>query len=278
MARDLTTATPAREARQQGESFARSPQFEWLARAGLLARGVIYGIIGVLAIQLAFGHGGKTTNQQGAMKTIAQGNFGTALLVLLAIGLFGYAAWRLTRAAIGHGPEASDDTKDRISGLVSGITYLGLFIAAVQIIAGAHTGSGNPDSATGGVLGWPAGTWIVGIAGLVLIGVGVDQARKGITKDFCEDSKTEQMGQGMKKAFTAAGVAGYVARAVVFGLMGVFLIKAAIDFDPDKAVGLDGALAKLRDAPYGPVLLGIVAAGLLCFAVYSALDSRYRRV
>jgi hypothetical protein len=278
MPRNLTTLDPAREARARGESFAQSPQFEWLARAGLLARGFIYGIIGVLSLQLAFGSGGKTTNQQGAMKTLAQGDAGMVLLVLLAIGLFGYAAWRLTRAAIGHGPESSDDGKERVAGLASGIVYASLFVAAVQIIAGAQASSGNPDNATGGVLGWPGGPWLVGLAGLVLIGVGVEQARRGITKKFCEFSKTEQMGPGMKRFFTAAGVAGHVARAVVFALMGAFVIKAAIEFDPDKAVGLDGALAKLRDAAAGPLLLGIVAAGLICFAVYSVLDARFRRV
>jgi len=86
------------------------------------------------------------------------------------------------------------------------------------------------------------------------------------------------MGPRMRPAFTAVGVAGHLARMIVFALIGVFLVKAAIDYNPDEAVGLDGALAKLGHSAYGPVALGVVAAGLVCFAAYSVLDARYRRV
>ena len=272
---------PAREARAQGERVAHSDGFEGLARAGLVARGVVYGIIGILALKLALGDGGDATNQQGALQKIAQAPFGKVLLALMALGLIGYAAWRLIRAALGHGPEATDDTKDRIAGVVSGIVYAGLCVTALSILFGSGSGGGpssHPGSTTGGVLGWPAGPVLVVIAGLVFIGVALDQARKGVTKKFLEDSKTEQMGPNVEKGFTAAGVAGHVSRAVVFALVGYFLIRAALEYDPNKAVGLDGALAKLGQASYGPILLGIVAAGLVCFALYSVLDARYRRV
>jgi hypothetical protein len=280
MAENLSAGRmPVRQAQAKGDDVARSPQFEWLARAGLVARGVIYAIIGVLAIKVALGEGGKTTSQQGALETIVRQPFGKALLILMAIGLAGYATWRLVRAAIGHGPEASDDTKERIDGLASGIGYLLLFITAVSILIGSGGGgSGGPDKATGGVLGWPGGQFLVGIAGLVIIGVGLQQGYKGIAKKFCENSKTEQMSESVKKSFTALGVFGHLARMVVFMLMGYFLLRAAIDYDPDKAIGLDGALAKLRDASYGPFLLGVVAAGLIGFAAYSTADARYRKV
>ena len=270
---------PVREARETGEDIARSRQFEWLARAGLVARGAIYAIIGVLAIKLAFGDGGKTTNQQGALETIAGQPFGKVLLILMAVGLAGYATWRLVRAAIGHGQEASDDTKERIDGLASGIAYVMLFVTAVSILLGSGGGgSGGPDKATGGVLDWPGGQILVGIAGLIIIGVGLEQGYKGITKKFLEKSKTEQMSERVERAFTALGVVGHLARMVVFGLIGYFLVRAAIDYDPDKAIGLDGALSKLVQASYGPILLGIVAAALIAFAAYSVADARYRRV
>ena len=128
---------PVRQAQAKGDDVARSPQFEWLARAGLVARGVIYAIIGVLAIKLALGDGGKTTNQQGALETIAKQPFGKALLILMAVGLAGYAIWRLVRAAIGHGPEASDDAKERVAGLASGIAYALLCVTAVSILIGS---------------------------------------------------------------------------------------------------------------------------------------------
>jgi hypothetical protein len=265
--------------RGAGERLVRSPAFEWLARGGFLARGAIYGIIGILAIKLALGSGGKTTNQQGALKTIAHQPFGKVLLVLAACGLGGYALWRLTRAALGHGPEDSDSTFDRIAALGSGIVYAILCAIAVGILLGSSSGSsGNTGKTTGGVLGWPGGPWLVGIAGVVLIGIGVYQAYKGATHDFLHDSKTEQMGPRIRPWITFIGTFGHLARAVVFGLVGVFLIKAAVDYNPSKAVGIDGALAKLQGQSYGSLLLGIVAAGLIAFALYSISDARYRRI
>ena len=271
----------AREAEAAGEDVARSRQLEWLARAGLVARGVVYGLIGILAIKVAFGAGGETTDQQGALKSIAGQPFGKVLLVLVAIGLAGYALWRLVRAAIGRGPETgADDAKDRISGVVSGIAYAALCVTAVKILIGSSSSSSSSktEKATGGVLDWPLGRYLVIVAGLVVLGVAVDQALKGIKQKFLEDSKTEQMSPGVDQAFTAVGVVGHLARAVVFALIGWFVIKAAIDYDPDKAVGLDQALAKLSSSAFGPVVLGIVAAGLIAFACYSVLDARYRRV
>jgi hypothetical protein len=271
---------PVRHAQAAGEDVARSRQFEWLARAGLLARGAIYAIIGVLAVKLALGDGGKATNQQGALQTIAKQPFGKALLVLMAVGLAGYAIWRLVRAAVGHGPESSDDTKERIDGLASGIGYALLCVTAVSILigSGAGGGSGSPGKTTGGVLGWPGGQLLVGIAGVVIVGVGLQQGYKGIKKKFLEHAKTEEMSEGVERGFTALGVAGHLARMVVFALIGYFLVRAAIDYDPDKAVGLDGALKALGQASYGPFLLGVVATGLIAFAAYSAADARYRRV
>jgi hypothetical protein len=274
-------AAPAHEAQDTGERVARTDTFEGLARAGLVARGIVYGIIGVLAVKLALGDGGDATNQQGALQQIAQGPFGKVLLVLMAIGLVGYATWRLVRAALGHGPEASDDTKDRIAGLVSGIAYAALAVTAIKILAGSGGGGGpsnDPQGTTGGVLDWPGGRVLVIIAGLVFVGVAIDQAIKGLKKRFLEDSKTEEMSRRVRSAFTGVGVGGHVARGVVFCLIGWFLVKAAIDYDPDQAVGLDGALAKLGHSSFGPVVLGIVAAGLVAFGVYSVFDARYRRV
>jgi len=269
---------PLREASSQGERIARAPQFEWLARAGLTARGVVYLIIGVLAVKLALGDGGKAINQQGALHTIAQQPFGKVLLVLMVIGLAGYALWRLVRAAIGHGPEGHDDTKDRVAGFFSGIAYAALCVTAVQILIGAGSSNGHPDKAAGGVLDWPGGPWLVGIAGVILIGVGLDQGRKGSKRTFLEDSKTEEMSHRVRQAFTPLGVFGHLARMVVFAMIGWFLIRAAIDYSPHKAVGLDGALAKLSQTSFGPVALGLVAAGLIGFGLYSIADARYRRV
>jgi hypothetical protein len=264
-----------------GNDFVNTKAFHRLARAGLAARGVVYGVVAVLALQLALGAGGKSTSQKGALATIADGTFGTILLVLVAVGLAGYALWRITRAAIGYGPEShgTDDAKERVSGLVSGVLYGALCITAIQLLIGSgSSGGGGAKKATGGVLDWPAGRWLVGIAAVVIIVAGLDQARKGITQKFLEHSKTEDMDEKVERAYTRIGQVGYLARAVVFALIGFFVLRAALDYDPDKAIGLDGALAKLAHAPLGPLALGAVAVGLLAFGLYSALDTRYRRL
>ena len=277
----MSMQAPSRMGRAHGERVARSNAFELLARLGLAARGVVYGVIALLALKVAFSDGGKTTDQQGALKTIAQQSFGEILLIVVAIGLFGYALWRLVRAAVGHGAEGDkDDAKERIDGVASGIGYGILFVTALGILfgSGGGGGGGGPQSTTGGVLDWPAGQVLVIIAGLVLLGVAVDQGIKGIKRKFLEKSHTERMSEKTKKVFTAFGVFGHLARMVIFGLMGYFLIKAALDYDPKEAVSLDGALAKLANAAGGPFVLGAVAVGLLGFGLYSFMDARYRRV
>jgi Domain of Unknown Function (DUF1206) len=266
------------KAKGQGEQLAHARTLGWLARAGLVARGVVYGVIGILALKLALGDGGRATNQQGALKTIGGQSFGEVLLILMAIGLAGYSLWRLTRAAIGHGAEQRDSTSDRVAALASGIAYGILCITAIEILVGAGTGSGTPKQPAGGVLDWPAGPVLVALAGAILIGVAAYQAYKGLARKFVEDAKTGEMSEAMEKAYTALGVFGHVARAVVFALIGYGLIKAAIDYNPKEAIGLDGALRNLADASYGPVLLVTVAAGLAGFALYSIVDARYRKV
>jgi hypothetical protein len=272
------TADNSTGLRGAGHDVAGSRWFGWLGRAGIFAQGAIHAIIGVLAIEVAVGLGGKTTNQSGAMTTLAHEPFGKVLLLGLAVGLFAHAAWRLVRGVVGHGPEGHEDTMQRISGIVGGIGYAGLFITAVTILAGARASNGSPDKATGGVLGWPGGQLLVGATGAVLIGVGLWQGYVGVRRKFLEETRTDRMGQAYRKAFTGLGVFGHLARMVVFALIGYFLIKAAIDFDPHKAVSIDGALVALSKASYGPALLGVVAAGLIAFAAYSFADAPYRRV
>jgi hypothetical protein len=277
--RNPATTTPVRHARATAEGAERTPVFEVLARAGFVSRGVVYGIIGILAIKLAIGAGGKTTDQSGALRTIANQPFGEVLLVLVAIGLAGYSIWRLLHALLGHGPERSDSGFDRVAALGSGIAYGAMCAVAVKILLGSGgASSGHPSKATAGVLGWPGGTWLVGIAGAILIGIALYQLYRGLAQDFLKDAKTEKMSDAVKKWYKALAICGHVARAVVFGLIGVFLIKAAVNFNPSKAVGPDGALAKLAHQSYGSALLGIVAAGLVAFALYSLADARYRRI
>lgn len=272
--------SPVHAARGAGRGFVHSRAFEVLSRAGFVARGLIYAIIGLFAFKVAVSDTGKLTDQQGAIKTVGNQPFGEVLLVLLAIGLGGYAVWRLFRAALGHGPEDSDDTLERLGGLGSGLVYGGLCIATIKVLTGssASGSSSNPDKATAGVFDWPAGRALVVLGGLVLLGIGAYQLVKGLRQTFLEELKTEQMSVGMQTWITWIGTVGHVARATVFGLAGWFLLKAAYEYDAKEAVGLDGALTKILRADYGPWLLGLVAAGLLAFGAYSLSEARYRRI
>ena len=185
----------------------------------------------------------------------------------------------MVRAGIGHGTEGSDTGFERAAALASGLSYGALCAIAIEILLGAGGGSAvNPKKSTAGVFGWPAGTWIVGIVGCVMIGAGLYQGYRGLTKKFLDDSKVEEMGPAVKEWIGRLGTIWHLARMVVLGLIGIFLIRAAIDYNPNKAVGLDGALAKIVHRSYGPFLLGIVATGLIAFALYSLSDARYRRI
>jgi hypothetical protein len=276
----LATTSPVQAAQGAGHGFVNSRAFEALSRGGFVARGLIYGIIGLLAFEVAVSDRGKLTDQQGAIKTLSGQPLGELLLVLLAIGLGGYAMWRLFRAALGHGPEAADSTFDRIAGLASGLAYGGLCIVAIEILAGSSSASpsSQPDRTTAGVFDWPAGRWLVGLAGVVMLGVAAYQFVKGVRQRFLDEIKTEQMSVATETWITVIGTIGHVARAIVFGLVGWFLLKAAYEYDANEAVGLDGALTKILRAEYGPWLLGLVAAGLIAFGVYSVSEARYRRI
>ena len=200
------------------------------------------------------------------------------LLGLLAAGLAGYSAWRLVRAVMGHGREQADGAFDRIAAAASGITYLVLCVIAIEILVSTGGGGGSTTKETAGILGWPAGQPLVALAGAILIGVGIYQTYKGVAQKFMNAARTEEMDLPVRRGYAALGVFGHMARAVVFVLVGYGLIRAAADYDPHKAMGLDGALRDLAYASYGPVLLGLVSAGFVAFAVYSAADARYRKI
>jgi Domain of Unknown Function (DUF1206) len=272
------STAPLRTARSWSEEFVHSRAFEILSRAGFVARALVYGIIGLLAFDLAVGHGGKITNQQGALRTVEQQSFGHILLTVLAIGLGGYAVWRLFRAVLGHGAEGADRGIERLGAFASGIVYAAMCAIAVQILTGPGTSGSGAKKTASDVFGWPAGRWLVGLAGLVLAGVAIFQFIRGVRQKFLDDSKTEQIPRGLMPWFKALGTIGHVARAAVFGLVAAFLIKAAYDYKANEAIGLDGALGKLYNGAYGSWLLGAVALGLIAFSCFSLLEARYRRI
>ena len=214
------------------------------------------------------------------MQTIQKQPLGHWLLIAVAIGLGAYAAWRFVQAYAGHGPEGGGDqsTFGRIAAAGSGCAYAALCVLAVSILLGSSSStSSNPHSQTAGVFAWPAGQWLVGAAG----GPDRDRPVPGLQGPHPEVPRGRQdrgHGHNDDALDHVIGVLGHLARAVAFGLIGIFLLKAAWTYNPTKAVGLDGALAKLARQSYGSFLLGLVAAGLIAFGLFSIAEARYRRI
>jgi hypothetical protein len=274
----LDASAPGRSTRQA----ARSAWLEWLARFGMVAQGVLYGIVAVLAIGVALDQGGKTTDQHGALRTLAGEAWGKWLLVLLAIGLAGYALWRFVVGALGEKVEHGEDVGagKRLVYAARGLVYAGLCWTAVSIVvdAGSSGGGNKQDKAAAVVLDWPGGVVLVTAVGLGVLGYGVWNVYKGLSCRFLKDMKVDEMNEAGQRWIRRTGLAGHVARGIVFGLVGVFLVKAALEYDPDEAIGIDGALQKLASHSYGDALLGLAAAGLLAYGVFCLARARYREV
>lgn len=261
---------------------ANSRWVQRLARLGLVARGVVYVLIGALALQIAFGDSGSQADQGGAVRAIASKPFGSVLLWLLAAGFAGLALWRLSEATFGP-PGARNDKAERAKSLAKALLYAALSVTVFAYVLG-KSGSAAQDSdqksagATARIMTHSGGRWVVAVAGLVLVGIGCYMVYEGIKKKFAEHLNTGQMSRRTGKVVVRLGIFGSVARGVVFGLAGVFVLSAAITFDPGKAKGLDGALKSLVGAPFGPWVLGLVAVGLIAFGVFSMCEARWRRL
>lgn len=265
------------------EAIARTQPFKWLVRAGFVARGITYGIVGALALAIALGAGtaGTSANQQGALALISRNAAGEVALVVIAAGLLAYATWKGLQAAFGRGPEGGGgpSVKDRISNASGAIAYLVFFAVAVRALAGSGgSSSGGPNHAAAGVLGWPGGPVLVGLAGGALLAISGYQIYDAVRGHFADEAKTGRMGREERRLFMTLGRVGIPARAVVFVLVGYFLIRTATDFNPRSAVGVDGALARLHHQTLGSWLVGVVAVGLLVFAAFSLFEARFRRL
>jgi Domain of Unknown Function (DUF1206) len=277
----------ARELEFEARRIGDAAQRNWLqttATIGLIAKGVSFAIVGGLAVALAAGEGGKATSREGALATIADESGGMILLILLALGFIAYALWRLAQAFFEERDDEDGSFKKwgKIAGYVArAAIYIGLTYATVEILVGAggsHSQNQKARQAAGEVLSWPAGTWLVGIAGAAIAGAGLYNGYRGVSRKFRDRWKTGEMSQAVLKWGTRIGVAGLLARMVVFGLIGWFLIKAAAEYDPTEAIGLDGALRTLSHQSYGPFLLGVTAAGLIAYALFCFVEARYRDV
>jgi hypothetical protein len=272
------------DVKREAIEVAESPWAERLARFGHFARGFTFCLVGVLALEVAFGvGGGKITDREGALQTLAGDPIGRFVLGALAVGLAGYALWRFAQALLGERLETGEDISvwKRIGNVGKGVIYGGLAIICARLVLQADEAGGgkkDEDRVTAWILDQPAGRWLVAAIGVAIVGGGVFNFFRAVTGKFREDLKEQQMGSAERRWYIAIGVVGHLARATVFTLAGLFLLKAAYEYDPKEAIGLGGALAKVARAEYGTVLLVLVASGLFAYGLFSMVQARYRKV
>jgi hypothetical protein len=274
----MDTSGTVSSARQAGDSDG----LEHLARVGLVAFGVVHLLIAWLALQLAWGGGGGSADQSGAMATLAEQPFGKPLLWVLAVGLLALAVWQLAELLRqvprlqGSGEQKKKAVTGTVKSVAKAVVYIALAVTAITFATGSgQSSSGQQQQTVAGVFGWPAGRFLVGVAALVLIGVGAYHVRKGLTKHFLKEIDTAQASAAQRRAIERFGQVGYPAKGLALALVGGLLGWAAITFDPAKASGLDGAMRTLLDAPFGKLLLTLVALGIAAFGVFSFFRARY---
>ena len=272
----MSSGTLAAKGRRAG----RSDWVERLGRAGLVAKGALYAVVGILALRLAFGADEANPDKNGALRTIAQQPFGKGLLILLALGLAGYAVWRLAQAVLDRDAEGerAKGLAKRAGNLAKAAWYGVLCGLTVSTLVGNGGGGGNEQQTTAGVFERPFGRYVVYAAGIAFVAAALFNGWRAVTCKFNKKLNTHEMGEAEETAATGVGILGHLARFVVFALIGLFLLEAAWKFDPKQARGLDGALLEVSQRPYGGVLLGAVAVGLLAYAAHCLVQARYRRI
>lgn len=281
----MATIAHSRSRAPSNASTGQISKTEIACRIGYAAHGVVYLLIGALAVDAAFSGGDQVAGQKGAISQLGSGTLGTILLTALAIGLLGYAYMRLWQGISdpeGHGKDAEGIAK-RVGRVASGIAKIGLAFYALSLAYGwfsGATGAGGGSGESGGmatdltasVMNMPAGRWIVGAVGVAICLAAFDQLRLAVTASFL---RFLQLTADRKKWVEPLGRIAYSARFIVFLIIGGFVIFAAYQAEPGEARGLGGALRTLQEQPFGPWLLGAVGLGLVAFALLRGVYARY---
>ncbi|MFF6954324.1 DUF1206 domain-containing protein [Streptomyces iakyrus] len=278
----MNTSAMAQSGRFRARRMARGSVTEGAARAGFAARGVIYLLVGALALQIAFGDTGRQADRGGALQELAQKPFGAVLLWALGIGLVGMALWRLSEALFGSVGKDGRSARKRLMATARFAFYVFVAYSVLTFAVSRHQSGGSSDQqsrdATARALEIPAGQWLVGAAGLVIVGAGGWIAVRAVLRKYHDKLRLGQMSRRTRQLVDVTGVVGGVARGLVFAVAGIFAVRAAVDYEPDQAKGLDDTLRTFADTPLGPWLLVCVAAGLVLFGVFSFAMARWRRV
>lgn len=267
-------------ARATANRAANNSLLERVVRAGFLGYGVVHLLFAWLALQIAFGRPAGTGDQSGALQTLAAQPLGRTLVIIVAIGLVAMALWQLLEATVGH-REDRGKTRifERIGSAARTLVYAYLAYTAYRVFNAA--GASNADSqqtTSTHLMSSSGGRWLVALAGLVLAGIGIGLVWYGVTKRFRKHLMMGQMSPRTRRVSERLGMAGYAAKGVAYGIAGVLLFLAAVNYDPQKARGLDAALRTLAEQRYGTVLLTAVAVGIAAAGVFCFVQARYRKV
>lgn len=271
------------QAEEAIEQVAASPWMEFLARFGYATKGIVYIVVGALATFAAIGWGGETTDVRGALQEIETKPFGRTVLATVAFGLLGYVLWRWVQALADTEHKGKDlkGISIRIGYFFSGAVYAGLAFTAAKVLIDVD----EPDTSTEIQQAWiarlmqvPAGRWLAGAIGASIIIFGLYQIYKGFRAKFRKRLKLGEMTEDKDTWATWAGRIGYIARGLVFCIIGAFLIQAAAHYNPSEAKGLDGVFRVLYSNPFGALALFVVAAGLIAYGFYMLVEARYRLI
>jgi hypothetical protein len=279
--RDVSTRDVKRQVTRSAQRATAHPWFKDLARFGYAAKGVVYLVAGALSARAAFGLGGATTDRRGALLAILSEPFGHLMLVLIGTGLIGYVLLRLVQGFMDPEHKGSDakGIAQRIGYLISALVYAGLAWTALRLASGSGGTSGNQEQSwVVRLFALPLGRWLVGIAGLIVIGGGLYELYKAYSIDFSEHFRWNEMNGTERTWVVRLGRLGLAARGVVQGLIGLFLVQAALLFDPGKVQGPGGALQSLGQPPFGLWTVGVVAVGLAAYGIYMLAAARYSRI
>ncbi len=254
---------------------------EALARLGYGARGVVYGLVGALALMAAVGSGGQTGGSRSALQTLLSQPFGRVWLGLIALGLAGFCIWRILEAVTDADRHGADAKGWGIRGahLISGFIYGSLALTALSLALGWGGGGGSEEAraqdSTAWLMAQPFGRWLVGLVGLAVAGAGLSFAWKGWRGDV---ARHLALPADHRRWIISLGRLGFAARGVVFVIVGGFLVLAAWRSNSAQAHGLGGALEALQQQPYGWLLLALTALGLFAFGVFGLVQARYRHI
>lgn len=261
---------------RSAEEAHESTAVDRLARLGIAGRGLVWLVVGVLGVALLLGRSTRT-DQQGALRAIADEPLGEGLLVVLAVGFAGYAASLLLSAAVGHRRSRSR-TAARLESAGKALVYAALAVLVVRFLADGQHEKGDPTSSlTARLMGAPAGRWLVGVVGLVVVGVGVALAVRAVQGKHAEKIESWKVPDGRARLAVRVGTVGQAGRALVLVLVGGFVVVAAVTEDPAEAKGLDGALHTLVRHPLGEVVVVVAVVGMLAYALWSFVEAAYHR-